>query len=189
VILRPQAASDLDAVRAVVGAAFGEKGPGIVRMLDALDASGATVVSLVAEEDDVQGELLGHVRLSRCWLDARERLVDVLVLSPLSVHPDRQGAGIGTALVAAALGAARACGAPALFLEGSPDYYGARGFTRAADHGFVRPSVRIPEAAFQVAVLPAHEPWMTGALVYTDAFWATDSVGLRDPLLARLESG
>jgi hypothetical protein len=30
---------------------------------------------------------------------------------------------------------------------------------------------------------------MTGALVYTDAFWATDSVGLRDPLLARLERG
>jgi putative acetyltransferase len=189
VILRPQAASDLDAVRSVVGAAFGEEGAGVVRMLDALDASGATAVSLVAEEDDGQRELLGHVQLSRCWVDARERLVDVLVLSPLSVRPDRQGAGIGTALVKAALGAATASGSPALFLEGSPDYYGARGFTRATDRGFVRPSVRIPETAFQVAVLPAHEPWMTGALVYTDAFWATDSVGLRDPLLARLERG
>jgi putative acetyltransferase len=74
-------------------------------------------------------------------------------------------------------------------VEGSADYYGARGFTRAADHGFVRPSVRIPEAAFQVAVLPAHEAWTTGTVVYTDAFWATDSVGLRDPLPARPERG
>jgi hypothetical protein len=28
---------------------------------------------------------------------------------------------------------------------------------------------------------------MTGALVYCDAFWASDCVGLRDPDLARWE--
>ena len=28
---------------------------------------------------------------------------------------------------------------------------------------------------------------MTGALVYCDAFWTEDCVGLRDPLLAELE--
>ena len=28
---------------------------------------------------------------------------------------------------------------------------------------------------------------MTGPLVYCDAFWALDCVGLRDPLLAELE--
>ncbi|MCW0216477.1 MAG: N-acetyltransferase [Pseudonocardia sp.] len=186
-ILRPSRPADRSAVRAVVRAAFGEEGASVDSMLDALDASGATAASLVAEDEE--GELIGHVQLSRCWVDARERLVDVLVLSPLSVRPDRQGAGIGTALVAAAVRAATASGAPAVFLEGSPDYYRARGFDPGADHGFVRPSVRIPEAAFQVAVLPAHEPWMTGALVYCEAFWATDSVGLRDPLLARLEKG
>jgi putative acetyltransferase len=40
--------------------------------------------------------------------------------------------------------------------------------------------VRIPDAAFQVAVLPTHEVWMTGALVYCDPFWTMDCVGLRD---------
>jgi putative acetyltransferase len=40
--------------------------------------------------------------------------------------------------------------------------------------------VRIPQCAFQVVVLPAWEPWMTGALVYPDAFWLMDAVGLRD---------
>ena len=49
-------------------------------------------------------------------------------------------------------------------------------------------SVRIPDAACQVALLPAYEPWMTGALVYCDPFWALDAVGLRDPLLAQWET-
>jgi putative acetyltransferase len=38
-----------------------------------------------------------------------------------------------------------------------------------------------------VVVLAAHEEWMTGRLVYCDAFWELDCVGLRDPLLAALE--
>jgi putative acetyltransferase len=89
--------------------------------------------------------------------------------------------------VTAAVARARELGAPAVFLEGSPDYYSSRGFEPAAPRGFGRPSARIPEPAFQVVLLDAHEPWMTGALVYCEAFWAHDCVGLRDPLLATLE--
>ena len=50
-----------------------------------------------------------------------------------------------------------------------------------ADLGFRKPSLRIPDAAFQVHPLSAHEPWMTGTLVYAAAFWELDCVGLRDP--------
>jgi putative acetyltransferase len=176
--------SDREVVRRVVLAAFADEGPTISTLLDALDATGRVVVSLVAELD---GSVVGHVQLNRSWLDARARLVDVLVLSPLSVEPGHQGRGIGTALVAAAVAAAVETGAPALFLEGAPSYYSARGFRRADQLGFERPSVRIPRSAFQVAVLPTHEEWMTGRLVYCDAFWELDCVGLRDPLLATLE--
>jgi hypothetical protein len=42
------------------------------------------------------------------------------------------------------------------------------------------PSLRIPDAGFQVMILLAHEPWMTGTLVYPDAFWRNDVVGLRE---------
>jgi putative acetyltransferase len=45
--------------------------------------------------------------------------------------------------------------------------------------GFRRPSLRIPEVAFQAVLLPAHEPWMTGTFVYPDVFWRHDAVGLR----------
>ena len=91
---------------------------------------------------------------------------------------------IGTRLVAAALDAARARGAAYVFLEGDPGYYGARGFEAGAPRGFERPSVRIPGPAFQVAVLD--DRGTTGRLVYPDAFWQHDSVGLRGERLARV---
>jgi putative acetyltransferase len=184
-VIRPATVADRESVRRVVAAAFADDGPTVAAMVDALDRAGRIVVDLVAEVD---GAVVGHVQLNRSWVDARERLVDVLVLSPLSVDPLHQGSGIGTALVAAAIAAAGDTGAPALFLEGSPEYYTARGFRRADEVGFERPSVRIPGAAFQVVMFPAHEDWMTGRLVYCDAFWALDCVGLRDPLLSELES-
>jgi putative acetyltransferase len=68
-----------------------------------------------------------------------------------------------------------------VFLEGSPDYYPRFGFVPGGTLGFRKPSLRIPDAAFQVATLPAYEPWMTGTLVYSEPFWRHDSVGLRDP--------
>ena len=183
--VRPATEPDRPPIRNVVAAAFGaEQGPGIVRLLDALDRAGHTRADLVADQD---GDVVGHVRLSRSWVDARRALVEVLVLSPLSVVPHRQGGGVGTALVAAALEQAARLGAPAVFLEGSPSYYGARGFTSASRVGFTRPSTRIPDRAFQVALLSGHEEWMRGALVYCDPFWTEDCVGLRDPLLTELE--
>jgi putative acetyltransferase len=134
--------SDQKAVEEVVAAAFEEPDDGrTVALVRALDASAATRASLVAVEG---GRVIGHVQLSRCWLDARTRLVEVLVLSPLSVAPDKQRQGIGTALVAAAIAAAGRLGAPALFLEGGWDYYGRRGFSAAAPLGFSAPSDRIP---------------------------------------------
>ena len=54
-----------------------------------------------------------------------------------------------------------------------------RGGDAGGGHGFRKPSLRIPDAAFQVMVLPAYEPWMTGTLVYSATFWEYDCVGLR----------
>ncbi|MDF1606312.1 N-acetyltransferase [Nocardioides sp. YIM 152315] len=183
--VRPAEPGETPAVHAAVEAAFGpEEGPTVARLVGALDAAGSTRASLVA---DLDGRIVGHVQLNRSWLDARRSLVDVLVLSPLSVHPDHQGEGIGGQLLDAAVAEAERLGAPAVFLEGDPGYYAARGWSAAGPLGFVKPSARIPDPAFQVVLLPAHQDWMRGALVYCEPFWALDCVGLRDPLLARLE--
>ena len=176
--------SDQAAIEAVVAAAF-EEGPDgdVVGMVRALDDAGATRSSLVADDDGV----VGHVQLSRAWIDARSRLVDALMLTPLSVLPERQRHGIGTRLLREALEAAEEIGAAAVFLEGSWDYYGRRGFVAATSLDLLRPSLRIPEPAFQVATLSRYEHWMRGQVVYPQVMWETDSVGLRDPLLASIE--
>jgi putative acetyltransferase len=183
-VVRPATGSDRADVHRVVVTAFGDKGSQVSSMVDALEAAGHVRASLVAEVD---GRVAGHVMLSHSWLDARDRLVDVLVLSPLSVAPAEQGAGLGTALLAAAVAEAARLGAPAVFLEGNPDFYAQRGFSPGVDHGCTAPSTRIPGPAFQVQVLEGWQSWMTGALVYVEAFWAEDCVGLRDPELREIE--
>ncbi|HVT11084.1 MAG TPA: N-acetyltransferase [Fimbriimonadaceae bacterium] len=163
------------AVRAVVADAFGdERTPALV---DGMRGSSAwRALSFVAEE---AGAIVGHVSYTRGWLDAPSRLIEVLVLSPLSVASAFQGRGIGGALVRESLAALQGRPEPLVFLEGSPRYYGRLGFRPGGEAGFVAPSPRIPAAAFQFVTLTAYEPWMTGTLVYPDVFWEHDCVGLR----------
>jgi putative acetyltransferase len=184
--LRPERPADVAAIRDVVARAFGAHDV-VPDLVDALRASAAWIegLSFVAEAG---ADVVGHVLLSRGLLDARERLVDVLVLSPLSVVPVMQGQGIGGALVRHALEAAVTRREPAVFLEGAPAYYSRFGFTAAGDLGFRRPSLRIPAPAFQVVTTPAYRSWMTGTLVYPEPFWRLDCVGLRGDRLDRSEA-
>ncbi|MEV4561072.1 N-acetyltransferase [Kitasatospora sp. NPDC049285] len=178
--LRDERAGDGPAVRDLHLAAFGGHGPvvaGLVGSLRELVAAGDGL-SLVAEAD---GRVVGHVMATRCLLDSPRRLVDVQVLSPLAVLPGFQRRGVGAALVRRVRELAAERSAPLLFLEGDPGYYRRLGFAPAGELGFRKPSLRIPDAAFQVVRLPAHEPWMTGTLVYSEPFWRHDAVGLRDP--------
>lgn len=177
--IRQETPGDHEQVRQVHAHAFSAE-PVIPELVDTLRAARAPLPprGFVAT---VRGQVVGHVLLSAVRLDAPLRLVDTYVLSPLGVRPEHQGQGIGTRLVERALTEADRAGVPAVFVEGSPDYYGRRGFGRASASGFRRPSLRIPDAAFQVALLSAYEPWMTGTVVYSEPFWALDCVGLRDP--------
>ena len=180
--VRDATPDDHATVHALVGAAFGPDDV-VADLVVALRGSGDVEVELVAVD---AGEVVGHVALERAWVDAVDALLEVLVLSPLGVAPARQGEGIGTRLVEAALVAAAERDAAYVFLEGSPDYYGTRGFEPALVRGFLRPSERIPGPAFQVAVLA--DRGVTGRLVYPDAFWRYDAVGLRGEVLAGLRA-
>lgn len=168
--IRPETPKDHAAVRALTLAAFeGDAGlPELVKDLRQAQAPLPTI-SLVATYGDHPP--LGHVMLSHAWLDGPARLIDVLVLSPLSVDPPHQRRGIGTALIEAAIAAADAQGVPFVVLEGSPPYYGPRGFDAAEPLGIRRPSLRIPERAFQLARLSAYDPSLTGTFVYKNVHW------------------
>ena len=108
--VRPERADDHEAVRDVQARAFGD-GDRVPTLVDALRTTPAPLapLSLVATVDE---QVVGHVMLSACRLDAVRRLVDVVSLSPLGVLPEFQGQAIGTRLVAEALGTADRQGIP-----------------------------------------------------------------------------
>jgi putative acetyltransferase len=174
-VLRPEVEADLAGVRRVVEAAFG--GPIVPTLLDELRTSVAWLdLSFVAELD---GEVVGHVAYTRAWVDDPAELVDVLVLSPMSVQPEVHGRGIGTALVLDSLERLGDRSEPMVFLEGDPGFYSRIGFVQAGMLGFRSPSERIPSEAFQARPLPGRPGHISGALIYPDIWWRHDAVGLR----------
>jgi putative acetyltransferase len=177
--IRLETADDHEQVRELHAHAFPTE-PIIPELVDTLRAAKARLapIGFVATAD---GRVVGHVLLTAVRLDAPRRIVNVFVLAPLGVLPEHQGHGIGTRLIEQALTEADRLEVPLVFLEGSPDYYDKRGFQTASAAGFRRPSLRIPDPAFQVAPLSTYQPWMTGTVVYSEPFWALDCVGLRDP--------
>lgn len=178
-LIRLEAEADEPAVAAVVSAAFADGGvvAELVEVLRGLITPSAGV-SLVAE---ARGEVVGHVMFTPALLDAPRRLVAIQVLSPLAVAPTDQGTGVGTALARAGLVVMAEQAVPVVIVEGSPAYYPRFGFRPGGEQGFRKPSLRTPDAAFQALRLETFEPWMTGTVVYPNAFWDADAVGLRDP--------
>jgi putative acetyltransferase len=177
--LRPERDADRAAVADLITAAFGARGREVAALAAALRESitAEAGLSLVAEAD---AQLVGHVIFSPSLLDAPRRLVPVQVVSPVSVLPGWQGRGVGSALIRRGIDIMAARSVPVVFLEGDPGYYRRFGFQPGEELGYRRPSLRIPPAGFQALQLPAHEPWMTGTLVYSSTFWEHDLVGLRE---------
>jgi putative acetyltransferase len=178
--VRAEETSDWSAVRSLHLVAFEGHGQVVANLVDDLRAAvtRGEGLSLVAVEGD---QIVGHVMFSPSLVDAPKRLVPVQVLSPIGVVPACQKQGVGTRLILRGLELLVERNVPLVFLEGARAYYSRFGFDLAADHGFRKPSLRIPDEAFQVLRLPAYESWMRGTLVYSDAFWRHDLVGLRDP--------
>lgn len=163
-MIRPERAGEAEAIHAVHRAAFGkELEPRIVDELRPTDAY-IPELSLVAEDG---GRVVGHVLVSRGHVEPGGD--PILLLGPIGVLPERQGEGIGRALVEAALAGARALGAPCVTLIGDPALYHRFGFVPAEPLGIVPPA-SWPTHAFQVAVLGDEAELPQGRVVYSDAF-------------------
>jgi putative acetyltransferase len=170
VLIRREGETDAEAIRAVTAAAFARPGapgraPPEVRLVDELRASRAWIpaLSLVATGPD--GDVTGHVLCTRGHVGD----VPVLALGPLGVRPDRQRAGVGSALMHTVLGAGDALGEPLVALLGDPGYYGRFGFRLGREYR-ITPPVTDWQPHFQVRLLTAYRPSVHGPFRYAEPF-------------------
>ena len=133
-MIRPAEPGDAVGIRAVHEAAFPTRAE--ADLVEALVREGDAIISLIAER---QGEIVGHVLLSRMAATGDGRVYRALGLAPVGVLPGFQGSGFGKALIDAALGIAGATGEEIVFLLGEPDYYRRFGFSAETAAPFASP--------------------------------------------------
>ncbi len=139
--VRLERPEDRDASVEVERAAFGNEAE-VAIVIAVRDEAGS--FAFVAEED---GHIVGHVQLSRAWV----RSAEILALGPIGVFPDRQGQGIGRALIEAAVAEARVRGEMAVILLGDPMIYPRFGFEPASRYGLRNPFAGVQTDAFVIA--------------------------------------
>src|SRR5512139_987372 len=101
-IVRREEPQDIAAIRFVNEQAFG--GSGEADAIDQLRARGAATLSLVAVIDE---QVVGHLLFTPVTIESPDRSWPGLGLAPLSVLPEYQRQGIGSALMDAGLGECR----------------------------------------------------------------------------------
>ena len=162
VIIRPEREADFDAIASVHRAAFGRDDEGAIAERARVLGDDVRELSLVAE---LEGDIVGHVMISRARLDGRA----VLALGPIGVVPELQGQGIGGTLMRETIDRARAAGEPLIVLIGHPWYYPRFGFVRASTLG-IRPPFELPDEVFMALELHRGGAAGGGVFTYSPAF-------------------
>lgn len=129
-IVRDETIADIGAITEVTAAAFRTMEISSHTeqfIIEALRAAGALTVSLVAE---FEGRVIGHAAFSPVTVS--DGTLGWYGLGPVSVLPEYQGRGVGTALIRQGLSRLKGLGARGCCLVGYPDYYKRFGFRSAA---------------------------------------------------------
>lgn len=168
ILLRDEAPRDFLAISKLTAAAF--QSLEISRhteqfIIEALRSAGALTVSLVAE---VEGRVVGHIAFSPVTIS--DHTAGWYGLGPVSVLPEWQRRGIGTALIQAGLARLKALGGKGCCLVGHPQYYQRFGFRNVATLG----CEGIPSEVF--FALPLDGPFPQGVVAFHPAFAATGPV-------------
>jgi len=164
VLVRTETKGDVDAIAAVTVAAFNAleiSSHTEQFIIAALRSANALAISLVAEAD---GRVVGHVAFSPVTIFDGCR--NWYGLGPVSVLPEYQRRGIGSALIREGLSRLNALGAGGCCLVGHPEYYRRFGFENAP--GLVCEGV--PQEVFFALSIDGHLP--QGTVEFHEAFKA-----------------
>jgi len=162
-VIRQEQESDRSAIADVTARAFAgmehsdQTEPEIIERLRASDALS---LSLVAIEG---GTLIGHVAFSSVTIDGAHD--GWFGLGPVSVEPDHQQKGIGSALIRKGLDQLRSSGAAGCVVVGDPAYYRRFGFEHDDD---LRYEGAPPEYFMRLNFTADQPP--TGRVDYAPAF-------------------
>jgi putative acetyltransferase len=124
--IRSERSADRRAIHDVVAAAFASQVE--ADLVDRLRADGAVIASLVAVDD--RGSIVGHVLFHHVRVEGAQP-GGLASLAPLSVRPDSQRRGIGSALATAGIDACARSGHAGILVVGDPPYYERFGFQRS----------------------------------------------------------
>lgn len=163
--IRREEPSDIGAIDQVTKSAFASAAYSSGTesfIIKALRANGQLTVSLVAEEE---GVLIGHIAISPVTISSGSE--GWFGLGPVSVIPPKQGSGVGSHLIRAAIEALRELHAAGSVVLGEPSYYGRFGFRSDARLKYLH----APAEYFQVQSFTREIP--EGTVEYDDSFNAT----------------
>jgi putative acetyltransferase len=152
VLIRSETSADVSAIAEVTVAAF--KTLAISNQTEqfiiaALRVAKALTVSLVA---DVDGRVVGHIAFSPVTIS--DGCPNWYGLGPVSVLPECQRRGIGSALIQEGISRLKALGARGCCLVGHPEYYRRFGFQNIAE----LVCEGVPEEVFFALSLDGHIP-------------------------------
>lgn len=119
-------------------------------------------LALVAEEN---GKMVGHIMFTKANVGENT----VLALAPLSVLPEYQRRGIGTALIKEGHRIARNLGYGYSVVLGSETYYPRSGYVPADTLGIL-PPFDVPRENFMVYKLDENVPEIHGTMKYAKEF-------------------
>ncbi len=166
-VIRKEEARDYEAVYSVVKRAFdsAQQADGNEQdLVNALRQGDAFIpeLSLVAEVD---GKIAGHILFTKAAVGEET----VLALAPLSVLPEYQGQGIGTALIKEGHRIAREMGYGYSIVLGSERYYPRTGYLPAERFG-IKPPFDVPSENFMAYRLRENLPKLSGMMQYAKEF-------------------
>ena len=166
-IIRQEHNEEFHSIYALVKAAFESaehadgNEPDLVNALRKSD-SYIPELSLVAEID---GKIVGHIMFTKLKIGNQVQLA----LAPLSVLPDYQKQGIGTALIQEGHTRARALGYEYSVVLGSEKYYPRTGYLPAKNYGIFAP-FNVPDENFMACKLSENAPAVCGIVQYAKEF-------------------
>ncbi|GAC50220.1 GNAT family N-acetyltransferase [Gordonia aichiensis] len=160
---RTETPDDVSPVREVTLAAFPTAEEADI--LDGLRRDPAWIDGLSIVATDTAGRIVGHGVATRGYVDD----APVLGVGPVSVLPEFQNRGAGSAINRALLRAAREMGEAHVVVLGHSDYYPRFGFQPASIHGISLP-FDVPDDAFMALTLDADRPLPTGVMHYAAPF-------------------